>query len=520
MVAFGGSTLPPTAARWIGQQGVAGVTLFRAYNVVDPAQVRRLTMAIQDARPAGAPPLLVAADQETGQLVGLGDGTTQFAGAMALGATGDADLAERVARATARELRALGVNVNYAPVCDIATNPANPALGIRSFGDDPEAVGRLAAATVRGLQAGGVAATVKHFPGAGDTAADPHHGLPRVARTEAELAARELVPFRAALAAGARLVMTGHVSLPGPDVDLPASLSPAILRDLLRGRLKFDGVTVSDALDMKALAQGSAQIVDAIAALRAGEDVLLGAVDDAALLRLEEGLAQAYRRGLIDPADDAAAERRLDDLRRWLGHFEQPPLEVVGCAEHEGLAAELADRSITLVRNDERLLPLRLAAGARVAVVQSRPADLTPADTSSLVVPTLAAALRRRLAGVEEILLPPTPTEADLAGLGDRLAGFDLLVAGTFSAHLQPMQAALGSAVLASGRPAVTVALRTPWDLLAYPSARTHVCSYGIQPPTMEALAAALVGEAPFSGRLPVEISGLYSRGHGLQAEG
>ncbi len=266
------------------------MTLFRAHNVVDPAQVRRLTAAIQEARPAEAPPLLVAADQETGQLVGLGDGTTQFAGAMALGAAGDEDLAERVARATARELRALGVNVNYAPVCDLATDPANPALGIRSFGDDPEAVGRLAAATVRGLQAGGVAATVKHFPGAGDTAADPHHGLPRVDRTEAELAARELVPFRAALAAGARLVMTGHVALPGPDVDLPASLSPAILRDLLRRRLGFDGVTVSDALDMKALAQGSAQIVDAIAALRAGEDVLLGAVDDAALLRLEEGL--------------------------------------------------------------------------------------------------------------------------------------------------------------------------------------------------------------------------------------
>ncbi len=139
-------------------------------------------------------------------------------------------------------------------------------------------------------------------------------------------------------------------------------------------------------------------------------------------------------------------------------------------------------RSITLVRNDDGLLPFRPDAGARVVVVQSRPADLTPADTSSYVVPTLAAALRRRIPGVEEILLPPTPGEADLAGLGDRLADFDLVVAGTFSAHLQPIQATLIRAVLASGRPTVTVALRTPWDLLAYPSARTHVCSYGSQP--------------------------------------
>ena len=245
--------------------------------------------------------MLVAADQEGGQLLGLGDGTTQFAGAMALGATGDDELAERVAGAMARELRALGVNVDYAPVCDLANNPANPMLGIRSFGDDPEAVGRLAVATVRGLQSNGVAATVKHFPGAGDTAVDPHHELPLVARTNAELAQRELVPFRAVLAAGARMVMTGHFALPGGTDDLPTSLSAAVLRDLLRGQLGFDGVTVTDALDMRALGQGSAQIVDAIAALRAGEDVLLGTPDERALERLEEGLDQAQRRGLSMP---------------------------------------------------------------------------------------------------------------------------------------------------------------------------------------------------------------------------
>ena len=520
MIAFDGTELPRSAARRINEQGVAGVTLFRVHNIVDPPRVRSLTAAIQEARPAGAPPLLVAADQEGGQLVGLGGETTQFAGAMALGATGDDDLAERVAGATARELRALGVNVNYAPVCDLADNPANPALGIRSFGDDPEAVGTLAAATVRGLQDHGVAATAKHFPGAGDTTADPHHELPLVARTTAELAGRELVPFQAALAAGARMVMTGHFALLGENDDQPASLSTAVLRDLLRGQLQFDGVTVTDALDMHALAQGSAQIVDAVAALRAGEDVLLGTADAEALERLGEGLAQAQRRGLIDADDDAAAKGRLDELRRWLGHYDQPPLDVVGCAEHQLLAAELARRSITLVRNDDRLLPLTPAVDTRIAVVQSMPADLTPADTSSTVPPTLASALRRRLNGVEEILLPAAPGEADIAGLVARLATFDVVVVGTFSAHLQPTQAALAAAVLASGRPTVTIALRTPWDLLAYPSARTHVCSYGILPPSMEALAAALLGEAPFVGRLPVDIAGLYPRGHGLMAWG
>jgi beta-N-acetylhexosaminidase len=518
MVAFDGTELPRSAERRINELGVAGVTLFPFRNVVDPSQVRKLTASIQGARPVGAPPVLVAADQEGGQLVGCGGGTTQFAGAMALGATGDEELAERVAGATARELRALGVNVNYAPVCDVANNPANPALGIRSFGDDPEQVGRLAAATVRGLQDGGVAATAKHFPGAGDTAADPHHELPLVARTYPELAERELVPFRAAVEAGARVVMTGHFALPDQEDGLPASLSVAVLRDLLRGQLQFEGVTVTDALDMHALAQGSAQIVDAIAALRAGEDVLLGTADEPALERLQEGILQAQRRGLIDADDDTGAKGRLGELRGWLGGHDQPSLDIVGCGDHQALAAELARRSITLVRDDERLLPLKPAADTRIAVVQSMPADLTPADTSSTVTPTLAAALRRRLPGVEEILLPAAAGKADIAGLGTRLATFDLVIVGTFSAQLQPAQANLAEAALATGRPTVTVALRTPWDLLAYPSARTHVCSYGILPPSMEALAAALLGESPFVGRLPVDIAGLYPRGHGLSA--
>jgi beta-N-acetylhexosaminidase len=277
---------------------------------------------------------------------------------------------------------------------------------------------------------------------------------------------------------------------------------------------------VTDALDMHALAQGAAQIVDAIAALRAGEDILLGTPDDAALERLEEGLAQAGRRGLLDADDDAAATRRVADLRAWLGRHDQPSLDVVGCPEHRALAAELAARSITLVRDDDRLLPLKPAADARIAVVQSLPADLTPADTSSTVRPTLASALRRRVPGVDEILLPAVPGETDIAGLGARLAAADLVVVGTASAHLRPAEAALAASALASGQPTITVALRTPWDLLAYPSARTHVCSYGILPPSMEALAAALLGEAPFRGRLPVEIAGLHRRDHGLTAAG
>ena len=237
MIAFAGTELPPSAARRISEQGVAGVTLFHVHNVDDPPQIRRLTAAIQEARPAGAPPLLVAADQEGGQLVGLGEGTTPFAGAMALGAAGDEALAERVAGATARELRALGVNVDYAPVCDVASNPANPGArdpqlrrrpgGRRKArgGDRPWPAGRG-----RGRDGQALPGRRRHGSGSAPRAAAGAAGRTR------SWPGGELVPFRAALEAGARMVMTGHLVLAGQDDDLPTSLSAAVLRDLLRGR--------------------------------------------------------------------------------------------------------------------------------------------------------------------------------------------------------------------------------------------------------------------------------------------
>lgn len=518
MIAFDGRELPADVARWIGQRPVAGVTLFRHRNVESAAQVRALTDALQAAAPPAHRPLLIAADQEGGQLIGLGDFTTPFAGAMAVGAATDEGLAERVARAIGRELRALGVNVNYAPVCDLATNPGNPSLGIRSFGSDPADAGRLAAATVRGLQAEGVAATAKHFPGAGDAAVDTHHTLAVVARSRAEMAERELVPFRAALDAGARLVMSGHFALPEltGDDSLPATLSRAVVSDLLRDELGFTGLAITDALDMKAVAQGPSHIIELLTALRAGMDLLLTVADPVAAAPLEVGLEQAVVRGLIDRSAVDMSASRIAELRRWLSGFADPGLDVVGCAEHLALAAELARRSMTLVRNDDGLLPLRPPAEARIAVVMPRPTDLTPADTSSLVAPALGDAIRRRHRSTDDFDIPSSPGRAEISALRDRLAGYDMLVVGTISAHLQPAQAELANALLELARPTVTIALRTPWDLTAYPASKTHVCSFGILEPTIEALCGAIFGEAPFEGHLPVGLAELYPRGHGL----
>jgi beta-N-acetylhexosaminidase len=523
MLAFEGTELPVDVAERLRSAPAAGVSLFGHANVVPPGQVRLLSDAIQAAaggRPAGdGLPLIVAADQEGGQLIGLGEGTTPFAGNMAVAATGDVELAERVATATGRELRAMGVNVNYAPVCDLATNPANPAVGIRSFGDDPALVASFVAATVRGLQAVGVAAALKHFPGLGDVADDTHHGLASLDVSRDVLETREFAPFRAGIDAGARVVMSAHLAVPALNdrTDLPATLSPAVMTHVLRDDLAFGGVSITDALDMRALAQGPNQVIDVLAAIAAGVDLLLTTPDPVARERIEAGLRHAAARGFLDPARDVTTAGRVTGLRQWIASFEPPSLDVVGCPAHHALAAELAARAITLVRDDGRL-PLELPSGGRMAAIMPQPTDQTPADTSSTVVPGLAAALRRHHDGVDEIIVAHQPSPHEIAAAADAVRDHDIVVLGTSAAFIEPSQAALANAVLrvARGR-VITIALRTPFDVAAYPASTCHLSTYGILGPSLDALADVLFGQAPVSGRLPAAIPALHPTGHGIE---
>ena len=513
MLAFEGRTLPEPMSRRLRDRPAAGVTLFRHGNVTDPGQLRELTDAIQRLAPADLP-FLIAIDQEGGQLAGLGAASTPFAGSMALGAVGDEDLTRRVGSAIGRELRAAGVNVNYAPVCDLATNPANPALGVRAFGDDPNGAARLVAAFVQGLAESGVAATLKHFPGIGEISADTHHGSVAADVDAEQLRARELVPFRAGIAAGAPMVMCGHAAVPSLTgrSDLPATLAAPIVTALLRDELGFTGVAISDALNMRALAQDSAgRAIDAIAGLRAGLDLLLLTAGDQAA-ELEEALVLAASRGLV-PADGVAASlHRVATLRRSIAVVPaggEPETSEIGSAAHRVLADELARRSVTLVRDDGNLLPLRLGAGDEVFAVMPQPADLTPADTSSTIEPGLADAIRRHHPRVTPHIVTQDPAAAEIAGARAAADSADVIVIGTISASLQPGQVALVESLLALGRPTVTVALRTPWDGEAYPTAGTHACTYSVLEPSLLALADALFGLAPFPGRLPVRLGAM-----------
>ncbi|MCP5099374.1 MAG: glycoside hydrolase family 3 protein, partial [Chloroflexi bacterium] len=489
------------------------------YNVATLVQTRALISELQSlAAQAGQRPLLIAVDQEGGQLNALGTGTTQFAGNMALGATRDADLVRRVGQAMGRELAAIGVNINYAPNCDLGTNPKNPACGARAFSDDPMLTAEMATAFVTGMQSEGVAATIKHFPGKGDASVDSHYHMPLIDHSRERMDRVELRPFRAAIDAGAKLIMTGHFSIPAltGNPDIPATLSRAVMHDLVRNELGFGGVVITDALDMGAISQGAGQIVDVIAALRAEVDLMLLTYDAAVAERIYAGLQLAYSREIVQNKHLTQSLARVQALKTWAAQFEQPSIDVVACAEHQKLAQELAERSITLVRNEAGLLPLRLESDARVAVITPTYKHLTPADTSEDVPQRLATAVRVHHPCVDEFITNHSPEGAEIAAIREKVADYDLIIVGTISASMNPDQAALVNELLKLNVPMVTVALRTPYDITVYPEVATHLCTYSILPPSMTALAKVLWGEIPTQGKLPVTIAGLYSIGHGL----
>ncbi len=502
--AFRGTVPPADVLDAIRDGEAAGVALYRSLNVESPTQLRDLSTAVQRAALLGGQPTaIVAIDQEGGQLMGIGPPATQFAGNLALAATGSVELAGRVAAAMGRELAAMGCNVSWSPDLDLATLSGSPAVGTRSFGDDPDLAGALGAATIGGLQSAGVAATAKHFPGSGETMADPHHGSPVVAADRATLDGRELVPFREAISAGVRLVMVSHAAYPGLEPDdgtpRPALRSPGILRGLLRDQLGFRGVVVTDALDMGAVDQSDVPGA-VLAALGSGVDLLLTGPNQAEradeLARLLEVLRSS--------PEAAVAADRVAALRRWLGQATMPALEVVGCAEHASLAAELARRSITQVRDDAGLLPLRPSGAARLLVLTPVPTDLTPADTSSATALGLIDAVRRRHARTASCQVPIDPSPADVEAAQAAASGSDLVILGTIDAFRYRGQQELARVIERLGRPVILVCLRMPTDADLLDDLPTALASYSIHAPSTEALAGVIFGEVEPTGRVPL----------------
>lgn len=499
IIGFDGLEPEPALLEMIRAYHIGGVILF-ARNVESPAQVAGLTNALQQAALAsGQPGLLIAIDQEGGRVARLTEarGFTEFPGAMALAATGEVENARRVAQAMAAEMRAVGINTDFAPDLDVNNNPANPVIGIRSFGSDPVRVAAYGVAFLEGLQAGGVLAFGKHFPGHGDTATDSHVALPVVPHDRARLEAVEFVPFKAAMAADVAGIMSAHVTFPAIDATegLPATLSSKVLTDLLRDELGYGGLLVTDSLEMGALAQSGYPVpLAAATAFQAGADLLLFNRDHA----LHRAAFEELRARLLD---GRIPERRLDEaVRRILQTKARfglltPPLvdasaaaTACGTAEARALSRAVAAQAITLVRAGEPAA-LPLAPAAPVLVVE------TPA----------AAGLGRAL-DVPFMAVDERPTRAQRqSALSMARDGRPVIIAVADVARY-PEQVDLVEAFLKTSSPVVVVAVRTPYDLTPMPAGPTLLATGGLNPPLLEALLTVLHGQAQPQGHLPVDL--------------
>lgn len=503
--------------------GVGGVVLF-SRNITGAEQVRRLTAGL---RQKAAGPLRIAIDHEGGHVVRIGAPLTRFPSAMAISAAGSEDLAQAVARASGAELASLGIDVNLAPVLDVAIDPRNASVGVRSFGSSGEVVGRFGSAMIRGYRDAGIAATAKHFPGHGRTPIDPHLELPEVEGGLDALRRHDLPPFRAAIDAGVDVVMATHVAYEGLTDRLPTTLSSRVVHDLLRAELGFRGLTVSDAMNMGALTANRAIPEACVASIAAGVDVVMPLDDQVATV---EALEDAIADGSLPVERVAEALDRSRQLDARLRAAPGPPPVTLPDDSHLELARNVASRSLTLVR-DSDLLPLM--AETSVAVIEFASRRPSPVEeesvgaasawtgsagtgsvgTGSVGAASVGSALRHHLPRVRDVVvdgraevLAPDRAAAETAAL-DAAANCEIVILATRDAYLWPEEQSLIERICAGGRPTILIALRNPYDLVRLSRTDAAAAVYADVPVTLEALADALTGRTGWPGTLPMELA-------------
>lgn len=491
VVDFQGTEVTPGLERLLREGRAGGVILF-AGNIASAGQVRTLTRDLQAvAADAGLPPLWISVDQEGGIVNRIVVDFPVFPSAMAIGATGDEEAAATAGRVTGRALRALGFNVNHAPVLDVNTNPDNPIIGVRSFGEDPDAVARLGSAYTRALRAEGVLATAKHFPGHGDATIDSHLDLPIVGKPQDALEREELLPFRATFAAGADGVMTAHIVYPALDAERPATLSSRILSDLLRGKMGFEGVVFTDAMSMKAVANRWTRGDAAVAALRAGADIVMACGTEAEQWASIEAVRTAAADGALDAGEMARSVSRIQRVNeRYAGSVTGE-----GHPSDFAEAQAVADGAVTLIRDRTGSIPLRAGRTAVVHLVEN------PRRGSTT---TLGHELLQLRANVEVVEDPDTLKRDAWANVVvASLAWPSCAHAGV----IRELHARFGARL-------IVVGLGNPYELARFPDVDTYLATYGPDPASLRAAARVLTGELTPAGRLPVTIPGLYPRGH------
>lgn len=486
-----------------------GVVALLPSNLGDPTSVTNLTNSLQQTVvDAGGMPLFIAVDQEGGVVAHLKEGFTEFPVPMLLTATGDYDLVYQVAQAKAAEMRAVGINMNFAPVADLHTNPNNPIIGRRSFGSDPQMVAPILGIFIRGLQDGGVLATAKHFPGHGDTASDSHLTLPIVDYDLERLEAVELVPFRAAIDSDVGAIMAAHIWFPElePEENLPASLSQSIITGLLREQMGYDGLIITDAMDMDAIDLRFTPEERALMAVHAGHDlILVGAhVSPENQVLAMQAVVDAVRSGVIDESRIDESVRRILETKSEFGVLDWQLLDVdlaissVDPAANDQLIEDVFRAGITVVRDDQYALPLQ--------------------GDVAFLYPDSRFSLWRACRDFSDQLLPlaisQIPTEEQISAAQRTAALADTVVAFTINADSNAAQSALIQSLPSENT--FVVALWSPYDLLAFPDVAGYMVTYSPLLQSNSAICEILFGKQEALGQLSIDIGEIQA---GVQSQ-
>ncbi|MFK4151833.1 glycoside hydrolase family 3 protein [Streptomyces fungicidicus] len=517
-----------TAAEMLARYRVGGIIYFAwAHNTRDPHQIADLSNGIQKASlglPRGLP-VLVSTDQEHGIVARVGEPATLFPGAMAVGAGGSRADARTLGRIAGLELRALGIRQNYSPVADVNVNPANPVIGVRSFGSDPQSVADLVTAEVKGYESSHIASTAKHFPGHGDTVDDSHAKLPYIHHTRDQWEQLDAPPFEAAIAAGIDSIMTAHIVVPALDPsEDPATLSRPILTGILREELGYDGVVVTDSLGMEGVRTKYGDDRVPVLALKAGVDQLLN----------PPSLDVAWNAVLNAVRDGELTEARLDEsilrvlrMKAKLGLFKDPYVthagvdRTVGTRSHLATADRITERTTTLLVNEGGLLPLSRRRTPKLLVVGADPAS--PSGTTGPPTGVLAGALTELGFTATALSTGTAPSAATVAKAVAAAGDADAVVVATYNVSASSSQKTLVEQLLATGKPVVAVAVRNPYDVAHLPGVAAYLATYSWTDVELRAAARVIAGKVDPRGTLPVPVqraddpsTALYPVGHGL----
>jgi len=516
-----------------GSQPTPGVLLNPAYagaTLGQPLAAASTFNRLQELSPV---PLLNSADFETGVGMRIAGGTV-FPRAMAFGATGDARLAAEAARITALEGRAIGVHVNFAPVADVNNNPRNPVLNTRAFGETPAHVSAMVASYVRGLEQHGMIATLKHFPGHGDTDVDSHLGLPVIPHPRARLDEIELSPFRTGIEAGAGAVMTSHIVLPAldPAPDTPATFSQPIVMNLLRRDLAFGGLIFTDSMEMQGVTRLLSPGEAAVRAVQAGHDMLIDLPDTPVAFA---AIKAAVRSGGIAEARITASAERILRTKASLGLHKQKQValddvpRLVGGRAHRAVAQVVSERSITLLKDERNTVPLRLPANASVLYlsVLDYPAGWGIGAPSRILAPEL----RKRWPRLTAVELSDRSTAAELDLVQATADRYEAIVAAVFvrtasysgrmdlAPSLTRLLNDLARRTRAANTPCVGILFGNPYVATFLPDLPAMLLTYDYYDLAEGSAARAITGEVPIAGRLPIALPGLFPIGHGLTRE-